>query len=69
MAADDAAERDALANELREGGWVYVSWDALNRAWQFQGSDGSRRLITAETLVVAMRILRKQLADRDARDA
>ena len=67
--ADDEAEQEALASRLREAGWTYVSWDTQNKAYQFQGSDGSRRLIAAGTLTAAMRILLKWLAHRDARDA
>ena len=67
--ADDEAEQEALASRLLEAGWTYVSWDAHNKAWQFQRSDGSRRLIVATTLTEAMRILLLQLATRDDRDA
>lgn len=69
MTVDDAAELDALTRALREIGWVFVAWDTLNAAWQFQGTDGSRRLIAADTLAAAMRLLLSQLAARDARDA
>ena len=69
MVPEDEADREALARQLRDAGWVYVSWDTHNNAWQFQRSDGSRRLIAATTLPAAMRILLKWLADRDARDA
>jgi hypothetical protein len=69
MVPEDEAEREALASRLQDAGWVYVSWDTHNNAWQFQRSDGSRRLIVAEKLTDAMRILLLQLAARDERDA
>ena len=69
MAVDDVAAQQELASTLRDAGWKYVSWDGPNQAWQFQGDDGSRRQIEAETLSAAMRMLLTQLADRDARDA
>lgn len=65
---DDEVEREALARRLCDAGWVYVSWDTHNRAWQFQGRNGARRLLAAETLADAMRLLLLWLADRDARD-
>ena len=69
MAGDDVASQEVLASMLRDAGWEYVSFDVSNQAWQFQGSDGARRQIEAETLSAAMRLLLMQLADRDDRDA
>jgi len=69
MGAEDEAEREAVESALQDAGWVYVSWDAHNKAWQFQRNDGSRRLIMTATLTEAMRILLKQLAARDDREA
>ena len=60
---EDEAKREALRLALLEVGWVLAGWDPANVAWQFQHHDGARVLITAETLLEAMRILLVQVGD------
>ena len=61
---NDEAHREVWRRALLKVGWVLAGWDPENVSWQFQHRDGSRLLITAETLPEAMRILLAQLGCR-----